>query len=248
MGGIFQPLYEDFGLTQTAFEIGLSAALALLLLLTIIFLASSKRRGTGIEILKSRIRELEDEIEDVKSRGEARDKEKSDLVQQHEEALSKLKEAKEIILKREGEFKEYTEGFQGDVGKLTAMEEELKTYRIKLGELNKEKEHLMATYESEKRVEEESQSKLKLRFDKELEAQKRNIASLKHDFEDEMLKKERLNEKRIDDIKSTTKESMLKLTKEKDNELNDLKIENEQLKNQIERLKEEIRVLEIEKL
>jgi chromosome segregation ATPase len=137
MVGIFQPFYEDLGLTQEAFEIALSSALVFLLLLTIVFLASSKRRGTGIEILKAKIRELEDEFEDAKSLGATREKEKLNLVQQHEEALSKLKEAKEVILKREDEFNEYKQSSQGDVGKLTAMEEELKTYRIKLGELRK---------------------------------------------------------------------------------------------------------------
>jgi chromosome segregation ATPase len=197
---------------------------------------------------KVKIKDLKEELDDSDKKLRSTEQDRLKIAQKHEEALSKLKEAKEVILNREDEFNKYKSNFQEDFSKLSAMEGEIKTYRIKLGELNKEKEGLMAKYESECHSREEEKKKLNEGFKKDLDAQKKKIAGMQQDFEDETEKRERLHERRISEIKTQTKDAISKLTMEKDREFADLKIENEKLRKQIEKLKDEIRVLEIEKL
>ena len=248
MSSMFEQAASFLGLSLETFEAVFSAAFILLLLLVAMSFISLRRRSARVVDSKARITELEDEISDAEKRLKSAEKERQDIARQHEEALSKLKEAKEVILKREQDFNSYKANFQGDVEKISVMEEELKSYRIKLGELNKEKEELMARYEGEKRTGDENQKKLNDKFEKEIEAQKKKIASAQKELEEEMQRKERAHEKRVEEIKMSAKDAMIKLTKEKDREMDDLKLENERLKGQVEKLKDELRVLEIEKL
>jgi chromosome segregation ATPase len=174
--------------------------------------------------------------------------ERINAIRQHEEALSKLKQEKEALLGKEEEFKQDTASFQEDLAKISAMEDEMKIYRVKLGELNREKEELMATFESEKKAFDKSQKNIKVDLENEIVSLKKKIASTERDFDNEMERKEGAFKKRIDEVKSSTKEAMLRLTKEKEGIIVELKKENETLKREVEKLKDDIRVLEIEKL
>jgi chromosome segregation ATPase len=248
MGVIFEPVYSFLGMSFEAFELLFSAVFAALFLLVIILLFTLRKRGTVVNRSKAMVRKLGRDVEEGQKRLKSSEKERLEVIGQHEEALAKLKEAKEVILSQDSEFKTFKGNFKDDFSKLSAMEEELKTYRIKLGELNKEKEKMMAEYESINQVSEKEKSNLKSKFDKDLEVQKKKISSQQQDFEDEIEKRVRLHDRRIEEIKTQTKDSITKLTMEKDREIDDLKIEIEKSRKQIEKLKEEIRVLEIEKL
>ncbi len=248
MGIIFEPVYNFLGISFLDFELLFSAIFVVLFLLLLIFIFILRKRAGHIKRSKAKLKKIGEDFEATQNRLKSSEKERLEVIGQHEEALSKLKEAKDVILGQEAEFKTFKGNFQEDFSKLSAMEEELKTYRIKLGELNKEKEKVMAEHESINQVSEKEKEKLKAKFDKDLGAQKKQIASLQQDFEDEIEKRERLHERRIEEIKSQTKDSLTKLTMEKDREIDDIKIELEKSRKHIEKLKEEIRVLEIEKL
>jgi DNA repair exonuclease SbcCD ATPase subunit len=177
MGAIFEPVYRSLGLTFEAFELLFTGAFGFLLFLTLLLFLGLRRRKSFTQNLDIRAKDLEIEIEELEKKMKESDRERSRIGELHEEALAKLKEAKEVIVKREGDFKTYKESLTGDVSKTSALEEELKTYRIKLGELNKEKEQLMTKYEVERQSFEENQKKLQTKFEKDLEAQKRKISS-----------------------------------------------------------------------
>jgi len=248
MASIFEPVYTFLGLAPDVFEIVLSAFVGVLIFILILFIIIQKRKSGAINSLKTRNRELEREFKEDKKRFATIEQEKARILQQHEEALARLKEAKEVILKRETDFKSQTGKLQDDVSKVSAMEEELKTYRIKLGELNKEKERLMAGYETDKESTQKNQGELKKNLEKELEKKEKELESLKEDFEEDLKDKEKGHERRVGEIKEQTKEAIAKITKEKDIEMEDSKSKNEKLLRQIEKLKDEIRVMEIEKL
>ncbi len=248
MGGMLDSISDFLGLPYDVFDMAVLAALGILLLFVLIQSISLKRRGAGSTQLQLKVKDLEDELEDSVKRVKTGENERLRLVKQHEEALSKLKEAKESILKSQGEFESYKKGFQNDISKVTAMEEELKILRIKLGELNKEKESISATYEKEKESLLKDQAKAVEKLEKELALEKKKTSSIQQEFEDELKKTERLHERRIDEIKTQAKDAMIKLTKEKDAEMEDLKIENEKQKKQIDKLKDDLRVLQIENL
>jgi chromosome segregation ATPase len=248
MGEVFDEASNFLGLNIETFEIVFSSAFILFFILVIVFFIALKKRKGRVELSKVTVKDLKDDLAEAQERMKASEKERLSILKQHEEALAKLKEAKEMILKREDDFKNFKGGFQEDFSKISAMEEELKTYRIKLGEINKEKQALMANYESDNQAREEENKKTIVKFEKEIEAQKKKIKSINQDLEDEMDKKERLHQRRIDEIKSQAKEAMIKLTMEKDREISDLKIEHEKTSKQVVKLKDEIRVLEIDKL
>jgi chromosome segregation ATPase len=248
MGGIFEETSNFLGLPMETFEIVASALFIFLLFLVFIQIISLRKRRGTVDLSKTKISDLKSDLEDVKSRAKMIEKERLSIVKQHEEALAKLKEAKEVILKREEDFKEYKGNFQDDTSKIPAMEEELKTYRIKLGETHKEKEKLMAKHEQERLSGEEDKKKITDAYEKELRNRDKKITTLQQQIEGELEKQARMNERRVNEIKSQTKDALMKLTKEKDLAIEDFKIENEKLSKQIEKLKEDIRVLEIEKL
>lgn len=248
MVDIFAPTSNFLGLEFKGFEMLFSIVFLILLILVIYLFLILRKRKQNVERSKLMVKKLGKNLEETQKKLQAINDEKINMIEQHEEALAKLKEAKEVILKQDGKFKEFKGNTEEDISKYSAMEEELKTYRIKLGELNKEKEKIMAEYESINQVSEKEREKLKLKFDKELETKKKQIASQQQDFEDEIVKRERLQERRIEEIKTQTKDSLGKITIEKDREIDDLNIEIETSRKHIERLKEEIRVLEIEKL
>ncbi len=248
MAGIFESVYTPLGLTYDLFEIVFTALFLLTLIILVVLFVQLKKRGNETEISQVKVNEAQEDLDELRERLKQAEEERSSIARHHEEALSKLKEAKEVILKREEEFKEYKGGFQEDYSKIEPMEDELKVLRIKLGEQNKEKEELLAKYETESRTAEEKLLKMKEGFDRELESQKKKLAGLQQEFDEEAAKKERLHERRIEEIKTQTKDAMMKFAMEKDREMEDLKIENERLKKQVEKLKDEIRVLKIEKL
>ena len=248
MASIFEPVYTFLGLAPDFFEIVLSTFVVVLIFIVILFMIVQKRKSGAINSLKARNRELEREFKEDKKHFGNIEQEKARLLQQHEEALARLKEAKDVILKRETDFKSQTGKLQDDVSKVAAMEEELKTYRIKLGELNKEKERLMAGYETDKESTQKNQGELKKNLEKELAKKEKEFESIKGDFEDDLKDKETAHERRVEAIKEQTKEAIVKITKEKDIEMEDSKSKNAKLLRQIEKLKDEIRVLEIEKL
>jgi hypothetical protein len=248
MVDIFTPASNFLGLSFEDFEMLFSIIFLLLLLLVIYLYLSLRKRKTYVERSKLMIGKIRRDLEESQKRLVSIKNEKSNVVEEHEVALAKLKEAKELILKQDSEFSEFEGNIKEDISKYSAMEEELKTYRIKLGELNKEKEKKIAEYESHNQVSEKEREKLKSKFEVELEVQKKKLASQQQDFEDEILKRERLQERRIEEIKTQTKDSLGKITMEKDRDIDDLNIEIEKSRKQIEKLKEKIRVLEIEKL
>ncbi len=248
MGAVFEPTANFLGITSQLFEVIFSALFVFLLLLSLVLLLSFRKQNRRADRSKSITRKLGRDVEEAQSKLKSREDERLNIIMQHEEALAKLKEAKEVILSQNSEFKEFNAKFEGDFSKLSAMEEELKTYRIKLGELNKEKEKISSEFESFKQSVEKATEKLMVDGNRELAAEKKKTVSLKQDFDDEIEKRERMHNRRIEDVKSQTKEALNKLTMEKDREIGDLKDDAEKLEKQVEKLKEEIRVLEIDKL
>ena len=248
MGAVFDPATNFLGITPQLFEILFSSIFVLLLLLSFVLFLSLRRQRQRADRSRSMARKLGRDIEASQGKLKASEDERLNVISQHEEALAKLKEAKEVIIGQDREFKEFKAKFEGDFSKLSAMEDELKTYRIRLGELNKEKEKIASEFESFKQSVEKDTEKLKAGFERELVAEKKKINSFKQDFEEEIEKRERVHERRIEDVKSQTKDALSKVTLEKDREIGDLKAEAEKLEKQVDKLKEEIRVLEIDKL
>jgi len=248
MVAVFESTANFLGISPQLFEVLFSAFFVFLLVITLTLFLSLRRQSRRADRSKSMARKLGRDIEASQGKLKSIEGERLKIIEQHEEALAKLKEAKDIILKQDAGFKDFKGKFEGDFSKLSAMEEELKTYRIKLGEMNKEKEKISSEFESYRQSVEKDTEKLKAGFDRELAVEKKKIASLQQDFEEEIEKRERVHERRIDDVKSQTKEALNKLTLEKDREIGDLKDEAGRLEKQVEKLKEEIRTLEIDKL
>lgn len=253
MAGVLESFYatsglDTFGLDIESFELLLLVILGLYTLTVLLLLVILRKRGAIIEKAKFEDHDLKEEIKEARERLRRSESDKERIAGQHEEALSKLKEAKETIVQLQSSYQEYKEGLKGDVDKTLVMEDELKIYRLKLGELNKEKEKILAEHIKEKKEFSEQRNTLTERLEKEITELKNSKTTLEKELENKLKQKDEESKKRIDEIKKSTKEAMLKLTSDKDKELELFKSENERLKKQLEALKNEIRVLEIEKL
>ncbi len=239
---------DTFGLDIESLEMIVLAVAALSSMAVLILLLALRKRGRTIEKLKFEDDDLKDDLKGARERLRLSEADKARIAGQHEEALSKLKEAKETILQLQNSYQEYKAGLKGGMDKTLAMEDELKIYRLKLGELNKEKEKILEEHIKEKKGLSEQRNTLVERLEKEISELNTSKKTLEKEFEDKLKQKDEDSKKRIDEIKKSTKEAMLKLTSDKDKELESFKSENEKLKKQLEALKNEIRVLEIEKL
>ncbi len=248
MAGVFETAYTTMGISFDEFELLASALFVLLLFLSVILLFVARKRIQKIRQLNRTLISIKEDNRRALQMMRTSETEKSKILGEHEEALAKLKEAKEVLIKMDEEMQGYKSGSQEDVGKVVAMEEELKFYRLKLGELKEEKEELLKQSHTERGKKEEEIRRAKLKLEKELEASKVRADLIKEEQDTEIKKKTAEYEKRIEEIKTQTTDAMQKLTKEKEKEIDALKKENDRLEKDVEELKDKIRVLEIEKL
>lgn len=170
--------------------------------------------------------------------------EKTRAVREAQEITARFRELSETGNEREQALKENLEKVQNEILKLQAMEEEIKSYRIKLGEIKKEKDEAEAKLVLEKKKFFEE----KMEFERECAEKIGELKKKIEKNEEEHRKKEQELKKSVEKVKEEAKKAVGEYSKEKEGMVSTLLAENEQLKKEIERLKDKIRVLEIEKI
>ncbi len=184
-----------------------------------------------------------------------RDKLKAKETQYHQQSgeflkVTALKDEVDYLQKRYGEF-------ESERDQLVAKHEaEMKAQKAELedvmAKMEAEKEELQQNIEREKKV-------LVKEHGGEVKDLKTEIEDLKarSEVEKENLNKEsekhlgderRKYEGKIEEIKDRTKDAIQKVIREKDDVIGDLRDENDRMKKEMERLKERIRLLEVEHL
>ncbi|MFQ5815381.1 MAG: hypothetical protein ACE5G7_02675 [Candidatus Hydrothermarchaeaceae archaeon] len=135
-------------------------------------------------------------------------------------------------------------------------EKEAKNWDEKFKDLTASVEEEKATYKEELDI---RQKEMLKKHEDEIEEYKKEIEDLKavHLTEKERLEKDyekrfedekRRHREKIDELKDKTKEAIQKVAREKENIHEEIRDENERLKKDRERLKERIRLLEVEHL
>ncbi len=135
-------------------------------------------------------------------------------------------------------------------------EDETKTWENKLKEITTRVEEEKAAYKAE--FDRQLRETNKKHSD-EAEGYKKEIEDLKtihlaerrrfeSDYEKRLADEKRRFEEKIEEVKIKTKDTIQKVTREKEDFMGDLREENDRLKKDIERLKERIRLLEVEHL
>jgi phage host-nuclease inhibitor protein Gam len=195
-------------------------------------------------------------------------KEKDQVIKQFEEFLAKYNEEKEKNEEKVANLELTIKNYEEELTKIPAMEDEMKFYRKKIGDLNNERAELQKEFETEK-------AKIKAKHDEEIRILKQEMENLvsRHDSEKRKLNEEfnieksgitnrydteigqlkkvlednaAAHETRVEEIKSKTKETISKFVVEKEQMINKLRSKNEELKKEIDRLNKEIKVLEVE--
>ena len=137
-----------------------------------------------------------------------------------------------------------------EVTRISAMEDEMKFYRKKIGKLTDEKVQLQREFDVEK-------EKLKEEHDDDMamireshEAEKKSMLEEfgveKEKIRTDLMKKEKAHVLRVDEIKAKTKETISSFITEKDGTIDKLRNENEGLKKNRDKLIEKVRMLEVE--
>ena len=197
-------------------------------------------------------------------------REKDQVIKQFEEFLAKYNDEKEKTEEKETRFEEKIKNFEEELTNVPAMEDEMKFYRKKIGELNNEKAELQRGFEAEKhKIKEKHEEEIreirrgmgklstshddeKNRMAGEFEVEKTGLMA-QHEAEAARLKKE-LEEKeqahgsRVEEIKTKTKDTISNFIAEKEGIINKLRSETDELRSEIDRLKKEIKVLEVDHL
>jgi uncharacterized phage infection (PIP) family protein YhgE len=164
--------------------------------------------------------------------------------------VSALKDEVEYLQKRIGELEKEKNALS------TKHEEEIRDWEEKLKEVTtlveEEKEAIKAEFEKR-------QKEMTKKYADEIGEYKKEIEDLKamhltekekleRDYEKRLGDEKRRYEDKIQELKDKTKDAIQKVIREKEDLVGELREENERLKKDIERLKERIRLLEVEHL
>jgi len=201
-------------------------------------------RGRKIEKIAKNSKNFEKDRNALEVKLKKYDEEKTRAAREAQEITAKFRELSEKGNEREQALKENFEKMQNEILKLNAMEEELKSYRIKLGEIKKEKDEAEAKIVLEKKKFFEE----KMEFERECAEKIGELKKKIEKNEEEHRKKEQDLKKSVEKVKEEAKKAVGEYAKEKESLVSTLLSENELLKKEIEKLKDKIRMLEIEKI
>ncbi len=248
-----------------------------LLIVILIFLVANVAQFIWAKMKSDKFADFEEyvdrnvkEKEALNMRAKRLAREKDQVIKQFEEFLAKYNEEKEKAVEKETKFEEKIKNFEEELTKIPAMEDEMKFYRKKIGELNNEKAELQRGFEAEKhKIKEKHEEEIreirgemdklsashadeKNRVAGEFEVEKTGRMA-QHEAEVARLKKEleeteQAHGSRVEEIKTKTKDTISNFIAEKEGIINKLRSENNELTSEIDRLKKEIKVLEVDHL
>lgn len=201
-------------------------------------------RGRKIKNIAKNAKSFEKDRSALEARLKKYEDEKTRAVREAQEITARFRELSETGNEREQALKENLEKVQNEILKLHAMEEEIRSYRIKLGEIKKEKDEAEAKIVLEKKKFFEE----KMEFERECAERIEELKKKIEKNEEEHKKREQELKKSMEKVKEEAKKAVDEYSKEKEILISNQLSENEQLKKEIEKLKDKIRMLEIEKI
>ncbi len=248
-----------------------------LLIVLLIFLAANVAQFIWAKMKNDKFADFEEyvdrnvrEKEALNMRAKKLAREKDQVIKQFEEFLAKSNDDKEKTEEKEIRFEEKIENFEEALTKVPAMEDEMKFYRKKIGELNNEKAELQSGFEAEKhKIKEKHEEEIRgireemnklstthademNRITEEFEVKKTGLMA-QHEAKVAGLKKKleeakQTHESRVEEIKTKTKDTISNFLGEKEGIIDKLRSESDELRSEIDRLKKEIKVLEVDHL